>query len=83
MRYLLVLLVLAACATPEERRARTEAQTDLAFRQCADAGYTPGSDAHFQCVRRTVMSQQPAPVNTPQTTDCKPDGYGGMRCTTR
>lgn len=28
-------------------------------------------------------ARRAGPASTPQTTDCKPDGYGGVRCRTR
>ena len=47
----LVAVSLVSCATPEQRQARIAAhmQRDLAP-LCTAAGFTPGTDAHSQCV---------------------------------
>lgn len=82
MRYLFVLLILAGCASSEERRRRVEAQTDAAFEQCAGV-FQPGTEAHFNCVQKMVMGAQPPRPAPQQTTVCRPDSYGAMRCTTR
>lgn len=77
MRYLVVLLLLCGCASQEEINART----DQAFIDCAGI-FKPGTAEHYGCVKELVMGSQPRRAPQ-QTTDCKPDGYGGVRCVTR
>jgi len=73
MRYLVVLLLAGCAATGPEFDSRV----DGAFDSCTGIGLTPGTEAHYRCVERTLGVQQP------QTTTCRPDGLGGVRCRTR
>lgn len=76
---LFVLLLLFGCASPEERRSAADAKVDAAYSQCAGI-FKPGTEAHYRCTRELVFGNEPP---RSQTTTCRPDGYGGTRCTTR
>lgn len=88
MRYLFVatLLLLAACRSgiSADEQQRIDQQTDIAFKQCSEAGLRPGSDDHYGCVRRSVFGDQQEVRKQRRTvTECKPADFGTVRCTTR
>lgn len=49
MRYLLVLVLLAGCATPEQRAAREAKYIAELENRCAKVGFKPDTDAMAQC----------------------------------
>lgn len=85
--YLLVLL-LAGCATPEQRQARIDTMIANMGRACEKIGHAQGSEQYKECVTRLLAAEAgrpppasaalPTPART-QTT-CLPTGGGGMTC---
>jgi len=55
MRFFLIpLLLLSACATPQEIEAQRQQQEQADIRQCVDLGFRPGTDAFAECRLRMV-----------------------------
>ena len=60
-RFVTVLLagiLLPACATPEQRAARTDAMIAKAGAACEKLGFTPGTDAMANCKLQLLNSAQ-------------------------
>lgn len=76
MRYLLVVLVLTGCATPEQQKAaedaRNAAYRESLFRQCEAIGFQRNTDPIKQCVLTlhgqnvSAQQNQPAPQYRPR-----------------
>lgn len=96
-RYLFVLL-LAGCATPQER---AQAYRTALENRCSAYGFTAGTPDFARCMMQLDAAarqqndalliqsignlSQPAPIRGERgstTTHCTPDGLGGMRCRT-
>lgn len=87
-------LVLAACATPQQRAARAQAAIETTRANCTAYGFRPGTNEHAECVsrqmeraderQRTLAAQRPLefrllPIQPVCTST--PDGFGGFRTT--
>lgn len=97
LRYLVVLMLLAGCASaPEidpnlEAALTAEAKAYSAMLQAKmDRGEMSPEEAKYLYTRKVneltdrAAAHVPSPRTvTPQTTQCHADGYGGVRCTTR
>lgn len=99
MRYLFVLLLLAGCTTSPnmddvEAAGIEEAKSYSAMLSAKmDRGELSEEEARYlytqkvneltQRFEATQRARQQPRRPAPQTTTCKPDGYGAMRCTTR
>jgi len=69
MRSLSLVLLLAACATPEQRAEDMAAYINVNYGLvCEKLGYVPGSDPHRNCMVSMYNTDQMRPV---------PGWYGG------
>ena len=77
--------LLNGCATD----AQIDAQVQAIIAECRRMGYPDGSPEQYRCARQLsadMAAQERAGLPATRersTTDCRPDGLGGMRCTTR
>lgn len=98
MRYLVVLLMLFGCASPPnmddvEAAGIAEAKAYSAMLSAKmDRGELSEEEARYlytqkvnELTQRFEATQRARQQRIPrqEVTTCKPDGYGGMRCTTR
>ncbi len=74
----ILILLLAACATPEERAAEVKAEVDEMIRVygpgCERLGYASNTDPWRECILR--LSARDAYRTRPSTTTCT--GYQGF-----
>ena len=59
MRVVLIVMLLAACATPEEKAQKMSAEYGGT---CTALGFTPGTENHASCILRMYEANKPRAV---------------------
>ncbi len=88
---LLILLLLAGCATPAQRQAEQDAYVARLEQACASMGYERNSEAGVQCglrLHNQLQASRPAPIpyqsfrrQAPSViTNCNRDPWGNVTC---